>query len=324
MRLRPDTHRSSGSLWFAILFALLLVSFPTVPRADGGKPLSQQEILELLQGGVSSSRVSSIVDDRGINFGSTDSFEQRVRSAGGSNEVIDSVRRASQKYEETSRPQTGGLVIKSTPGEAEVYLNDELRGMTSPEGEIRIPGLPAGDFKLRVSSIGFKSFEQTITVAAGEDQTVYVTLVQRTTPGRNLPPSVDPNLPATALSIPGIKIEPLKFFEGPFERTLDKADRVYQTSFDRQAARSIYWEVDLAYPPVGRHVDFTLDADWYHQDGTEFHHQTLNAHVESDWRNSWHTVGYGWKDGGNWQQGVYRVEISFKGVRLSTGTFQIY
>ena len=319
--MRRATYRCSYAVLSATLLAFLLVAAVRAPAAQSGKSLSQQEVIELLEGGVQSARVSTIIDDRGITFRLTDSIEQRVRDAGGGNDVGAALRRASQRRAEIERPRTGGLIIKSTPGESQVYLNDELKGMTSPEGEIRLPDLQPGSYRLRVSLPGYKSYEQSMPVSAGEDQTVYVTLVQRSQslPRPNNPLPIQP----PPLFIPGIRIEPLQFFEGPHDETLKKEDRVYTTSFDHATARSIFWELDLTYPAPGQKIEFTLDALWYKPDGSELRHQTLAGYVLPTWKNSWHTLGYGWVDKGHWTTGTYRVEVLFKGVRLTSGSFQI-
>jgi hypothetical protein len=322
--MRRATYRSSFAVLNATLLAFLMVAVVRAPAAQNGKSLTQQEVLQLLEGGVQSARVSSIIDDRGINFRLNDEIEQKVRDAGGADDVVAALRRASQRLAETERPRTGGLIIKTTPGETQIYLNDEPKGMTSPEGEIRLPDLQPGSYRLRVSLPGYKSYEEPMPVTAGEDQTVYVTLVQRSaTLQRNIPVP-DQLPPSSGLSIPGIKIAPLQFFEGPHDKTLEKSERVYLSSFDHTAAKSIFWELDLTYPSPGQRIDFTLDAIWYKPDGSELRHQTLAAYVMPTWKNSWHTLGYGWVDAGHWPSGTYRVEILFKGVHISNGSFQIY
>jgi hypothetical protein len=310
----------------AALLTFMMIAAVRTPAAQNNKSLSQQEVIELLEGGVPSARVSSIVDERGINFHFTADIEQKVRDAGGGDDVVESLKRASQRRAQTEQPRTGGLIIKTTPGETQIYLNDEPKGMTSPEGEIRLPDLQPGAYTLRVSLPGYQSHEEPMTVTAGEDQTVYVTLAQKST----IPPPVVNNNPVQAptaqfggMPVPGVKPSPLQFFEGPHDLTLEKSQRVYRYSFAKPSTRSIFWELDLSYPPPGRRIDFQLDAIWYNPDGSELRHQTLTAYAMPTWGNSWHTLGYGWVDAGHWKPGSYRVDLLFKGTRISSGTFQI-
>ncbi len=322
--MRHLNIRSSLALLSAATLALVLMAEVRATAAQNAKPLSEQEVIELLKGGVASPHVASIVDDRGIDFDFTEDIERSVRNAGGGSDVVSALRRASERRQEVERPRTGGLIIKTKPGETQVYLNDEPKGMTSPEGEIRLPDLQPGSYKLRVSMPGYQSYEESMPVTAGEDQTVYVTLVQKSSvqpiqPVQSIPVPDQP----PPLFIPGIQISPLQFFESSHDKALDKNQRVYTTQFDHTAARSIYWEIDLSYPQPGRRIDFNLDAYWYKPDGSLLRHQVLPAYVEATWKDSWHTLGYGWVDAGHWPLGLYRVEIQFKGVRVVSGSFQI-
>jgi hypothetical protein len=223
----------------------------------------------------------------------------------------------------------GGLVIKTTPAETQIYLDDVPYGITSPEGEIRLPNLQPGTYSLRVSSLGYESYEKPMTVLAGEEQKVSVTLVQKSTTfasDYNSGPAPEPLAPlglAAAIPIPGIEISPVQFFEGPHDSYLDKSQRVYRTKFKSSTTRSIFWEIDLHFPKPGRRIDFTVDAIWYRPDGTELRHQTLAAYVDATWVDSWHTLGYGWIDAGHWPLGTYRVEFLFKGLPVSSGSFQV-
>jgi hypothetical protein len=315
------TYRAVSGIASAALSVFLLLS--TVDRASASQapPVSQDEVMKLLDSkAIPPSRIKTIIDERGINFELTADFEQRARDAGADSGVIEALRQASQRYADSIRPSTGGLVIKTIPGEAEVYLNNVPKGSSSPEGELRLPDLQPGSYSLRVSLQGYQTYEKPTSVAAGRDQTVFVTLAQRTV-ARNDNPS--PPSSFTALSIPGIKISPVQFFEGPHDTILPKSDRVYRHNFDHTTARSIYWELDIAFPAPGRRIDFDVDAIWYRQDGSELFRQTLSAHVDPTWKSSWHTIGYGWVDAGHWKIGSYRVELLFKGVRISTGVFEI-
>lgn len=327
--MQRATHRIPLVLLSAAFLAFLMVAVVRTSAAQEAKPLNQQEVLELLGGGVPSARVSEIVEDRGIDFDFTPEIEQKVRDAGGADDVVAALRRASQRRAESERPRAAGLVIKTTPGETEIYLNDELKGMTSPEGEIRLPDLKPGTYNLRVSLPGYQSFEKPVTVADGEEQTVDVTLVQKSpplAPKNNPVPAQEPPpvaTPTTGIPIPGIKISAVQFFEGPHDVTLEKSQRVYRYSFDRFTTRSIYWELDLSFPAPGRRIDFQVDASWYRSDGSQMMQQTIPAYVLPTWGSSWHTLGYGFVEPGHWTPGTYRVDLYFKSMRIASGTFQI-
>jgi hypothetical protein len=310
----------------AAFLTFLMMAVVPAPAAQKGKPLNQQEVLELLEGGVASSRVSEIVDDRGIDFDFTPEIEQKVRDAGGGDDVVAALKRASQRHAESEQPRTGGLVVKTTPGETQVYLNDEPKGMTSPEGELRLPDLQPGTYTLRVSMLGYQSYEKPMTVTAGEEQTVYVTLLQKPpdVPPKDNPVSApEPPNPAAGIPIPGVKIVGVQFYEGPHDLTLEKSKRIYRFSFDRFTTRSIYWELDLEFPPPARRIDFQLDAIWSKSDGSEMTRQTISAFVLPAWGSTWHTLGFGYVEPGHWIPGTYRVDLYFKNTRIAGGTFQI-
>jgi hypothetical protein len=164
-----------------LLLALVVVAGPLA--AQKGKPLSVKDIMELLQGGVPCPRIAQIVTEEGITFNLFDELEKRFREAGATPELIDAMRSASKPQEPEQRPaRTGTLKVQSQPGEAQVYLNDEPKGMTSAEGELRLSGLAAGTYRLRVSLANYKSWENSIKVTEGETETVFVTLEQKASP----------------------------------------------------------------------------------------------------------------------------------------------
>ena len=327
--MQRATYRARLAALGAAFLTFLMVTAMRTSAAQNGKSLNEQEVLELLEGGVPSGRVGEIVDDRGIDFDFTPDIEQKVRDAGGADDVVAALKRASQRRAASEQPRTGGLVIKTTPGETQIYLDDELKGMTSPEGELRLPGLKPGTYNLRVSLLGYQSYEKLMTVTAGEEQTVYVTLVQKSTvvtPKDNTLPTQEPPpgaTPSPGIPVPGIKVPAVQFYEGPHDLTLEKSQRVYRYSFDRFTARSIYWELDLNFPAPGRRIDFQVDAVWYKSDGSEMARQPIPAYVMPTWGTSWHTLGYGYAEPGHWIPGTYRVDFYCKDVRIASGTFQI-
>jgi hypothetical protein len=161
-----------------LLLALAVVAGPL--PAQKGKPLSVKDVMELLQGGVPCPRIAQIVAQEGISFTLFDELEKRFREAGATEDLIDALRKASKPREPQPPPvSTGTLRIQSQPGEAQVYLNDEPKGITSPEGDLRLAGLGAGTYRLRVSLAGYKTWENSIKVNPGETGTVFVTLEQK-------------------------------------------------------------------------------------------------------------------------------------------------
>jgi hypothetical protein len=77
--------------------ARLSGSSPKAALAEPGNPkgLSKAEILGLLQGDVPSARVAELVKNRGIKFAPTPDDLKEIRSAGGSDDLIDAINQAS-------------------------------------------------------------------------------------------------------------------------------------------------------------------------------------------------------------------------------------
>ena len=327
--MRRATYRFRLAGLSAFFLALMVLTAARPAAAQTGKPLNERDVIELLEGGVPSARVAEIVNERGIAFDFTAESEQRIRNAGGADDVVSALRRAARRRAESEQPRTGGLRFQTTPGEAQVYLNDEPKGITSPEGDIRLPGLKPGTYSVWVSVLGYQSWEKTVTVAAGEVQTVYVTLVQKPpeNPVKDNPPPVQETppvtSPSTGIPVPGVKVSPLQFFEGTHDKTPDKSERVYRFSFDRGSTRTVYWELDLSFPQPSQRIEFKVDAYWYRPDGTEMGRQTLDGYVQPDWKSSWHTRGWGWADTGHWTSGTHRVDLYVGNTRVASGTFQI-
>src|SRR5215471_5317177 len=85
-------------------------SRPDTPRINGidfnvpaGSPLSQNEVVTLLQSGVASARVEKIVEARGVDFTLTPQITTRIKSAGGSSALIGVIAEKSMSRSEPSR-----------------------------------------------------------------------------------------------------------------------------------------------------------------------------------------------------------------------------
>jgi len=186
VNIRSAGRRRSLRRWGGVLLMLAAIAFAAPLAAQKGKPLSAQDVTELLQGSVPSAEIARVASANGITFRMSGELERQFRDAGATDELIDALNKAS-KPEETrpTAPPTGMLKIQSQPGEARVYVNDEPKGITSSAGELRLSGLAPGDYRLRVSLAGYKTWENTITIAAGETMAAFMTLEKQ-----NLPPAV--------------------------------------------------------------------------------------------------------------------------------------
>jgi hypothetical protein len=324
--------RNAWTVLPCLLMALAIgFSSGTARSADRSAPLRETEILELLRGGVPSARIAALVEEKGISFVVTPETERRLRAAGATSQLLEALRRTSKPRPVAEvAPRVGTLNVETKPGEAEVYLNDEPKGITSREGKLRLSSLPTGAYRLRVSSMAYQSWENEIRVNAGETQTVFVTLVEKTAvrpAERSVETTIAPP-PAEALSgfpIPNAKITGLRFFESGYD-AMPKAQRRYTNRFEIQSTRYINWELDLVYPAVGSRIDFNIDAVWYRSDGSIFWRQSLPSHVLPDWKNSYHNFGRGCKTPpcNDNRKGWYKVELFIGPNRFASGSYELY
>jgi len=70
---------------------------------------------------------------------------------------------------------TSELVVESSPN-AQVYLDDELKGQTGPDGRLKISDLKPGAHALKVSLPPKKDFGQSLNLVAGQAQTIQASL----------------------------------------------------------------------------------------------------------------------------------------------------
>ena len=123
------------------------------------QPLTREQVLQLLAGGVPSSRTATLVQQRGIDFEIDDDYLQTLRVAGGDDEMIAAVRAAST----AARAE---LRVETSPGAA-VYLDDQLQGESDAQGHLTMSKVKLGAHRLKVSRSGKRDFVQNITVARG-------------------------------------------------------------------------------------------------------------------------------------------------------------
>lgn len=86
------------------------------------------------------------------------------------------------------------LIIQSTPGGAQVYVDDELRGTTSQQGRLRVSTLKLGKHVLQVSLSGYDDWQGDAALRPGQSLTKLVTLNQKA--AAQTPRAEDPSLEA--------------------------------------------------------------------------------------------------------------------------------
>ena len=121
------------------------------------KPLTRDQVGELVAGGVPSQRAVTLVTQRGIDFLPDAEYLGSLQVAGASDELIAALRKAG----ETAK---GELVVHTFPG-AEVYLDGQLQGRADTQSQLTLRA-SFGEHRLRVSLKGKNDIEQSVTVAA--------------------------------------------------------------------------------------------------------------------------------------------------------------
>jgi Tol biopolymer transport system component len=173
---------------FPLIFLGVALLALTAQDQKKAEPLTEGEIIRLLEGGVSPERVESLARDRGLSFEVTDAVERDLRDAGATDALLQTLREVARKAAPpapVNNPPTAPapplLVIQTKPGEAQVYVDDVFSGKTSGEGVLRIPRLAPGEHHLRVTLAGYEDFEQRLDLPAGETTRFAVVLASTKT-----------------------------------------------------------------------------------------------------------------------------------------------
>jgi hypothetical protein len=134
------------------------------------KPLTREQVGELVAGGVPSERAVMLVKQRGIDFLADDRYLQTVRLTGGDDTLAAALREASAKvkYE---------LVVE-TDTEAEVYLDETLQGRADASGNLAIKARP-GEHTLKVSKEGWVGIEEKVTLSKAQGTSIIKPLLFR-------------------------------------------------------------------------------------------------------------------------------------------------
>jgi hypothetical protein len=153
-------------------------------RATRPKPLSSDQVLALIAGGVPSKRAAVLVKEHGIDFPADNEYLEALRLAGADDGLIAALRAAGAAV-------TVDLVVATSPG-AEVYWDGAPQGKAGNQGDFALKAHP-GVHTLRVSLEAMKDFEQSVTLVARQAnriearlEPITTELVVATSPGAEL------------------------------------------------------------------------------------------------------------------------------------------
>jgi hypothetical protein len=215
--LRSPRRIVRQAILVAGIFAIAASNLaPAATPQRPAKPLTQQEVINLLKGDVPPPRIEELVHERGVVFSVTITAEKELRAAGATGSLLTVLRAAGPRSSPSKRtpnpPEHGAqppvsppgegaaapvLVLQSSPGGAAVHLDDEPIGTTSGNGVLRRTHLLAGNHALRVSLAGYQDFQESIELHPGETLRVTAKLIAASTevaspPGAFRAPEVRP------------------------------------------------------------------------------------------------------------------------------------
>lgn len=189
-RVCNTAFREVGAIFASFLLLGTLGLSSAFPQ-KAHKALSKSDVIGLLKGEVAPERVAEIARQEGIGFEMTRATEKQLREAGADEDLLSVLRELAPKPAAASpRPAESSptarasgppvLMIEVTPGNAEVYVDDEPVGTTSSEGRLKLTRLAAGQHRVRLALTGYRDFEQKVELSTGQTSAVNARLEAQT------------------------------------------------------------------------------------------------------------------------------------------------
>jgi PEGA domain len=154
--------------------ALAMMLLPNSAAQQSRGPFSEVELIRALQGDIPPKRIEALARQYGISFELTSQAEAELRQAGATDELLQALR---ELYRPPPPPPSAGPVtLKSTPAEAQVYLDGKLVGTTNAEGELQLLQVAPGTHNVRLARAGYEDYEETLMLTAGQAARIPVSL----------------------------------------------------------------------------------------------------------------------------------------------------
>jgi hypothetical protein len=151
-------------------------------RPPKAEPMNQQQVLQLVAGGVPAERATALVKQRGVDFVPNEKYLETLRVAGADEALVAAVREAGGAI-------PGSLEVATAPN-ADVYVDGALAGRADSGGLLRVEKVKPGNHHVRISVATKHDFEQSVTVTPGSVEKISAaltdlpgTIVVNSTPG---------------------------------------------------------------------------------------------------------------------------------------------
>lgn len=138
-------------------------------RPPKAEPMNQQQVVQLVAGGVPAERATALVKQRGVDFVPNEKYLETLRVAGADEALVAAVREAGGTI-------PGNLEVTTSP-HAEIYLDGALAGRADSGGNLTVEKVKPGDHHVRITVATKHDFEQSVTVAPGTAQKISAALV---------------------------------------------------------------------------------------------------------------------------------------------------
>jgi hypothetical protein len=161
---------------FIIVISLVMAFSFAAAFSEERKPLSLEEVEELLQRTVSKKKVLMTIEENGVKFPKTKAYLEKLKKMGVDETVLAAI-------EEGWRRDGRVLIIETIPAGASIRLDGEEMGETPLEVE----GLMAKKYSVRIDLGGYEPVDHEISLTEGIGRKLTISLVK--SGGETSPPA---------------------------------------------------------------------------------------------------------------------------------------